>query len=737
MKINFHKIKMKLMFNSTNPNSLLFHIIGIICIIWFLIRVVPKPDRIRYPCQQMSIIFALGYITFWVLFWSAIFHGLNVWMKKVKYNVVKFSPVILVTFLLIFSISSNVFANIYNDEKENLVIWDPIPKDPFGTPTGASPGRVVWVWNPDATEKELSGYWWKMENNNQTVIDQMYSNGLTSLVDADDDYSAWDYIFKYFNQEHGYGNIGYQTGEKIAIKVNFNNCGSYTAEDNDRDASPYVIKSLLRQLVNVVGVNQEDIAIYDATRPIGNWFYNRVYYVEYPADPSVPEFPDVHFADSSGGASGREEVIASSQRIYFAAGSCAYRTLPTIVTEAKYLINMPLLKRHPIETGVTLSGKNLFGTWIEPVQDVHDYLYSSFILGNPAPQTDLFAHKQVGGKTILYIGDATYVTKVDHRTIAKFQMYPFNNDWTSSLFFSQDPVAIDSVMYDFLLAEGTNPSEGSQNYLHQSAVPNLNTYDPENDGVYLSDSLGVHEHWDTTEDIFSSDRYSGLSNNGIDYFAFQEEEFYVDANGPYYGVINKQVQFIGSAESGVEPYEWLWDFGDGSISTEQNPIHTYIVSSNYTVTLTVTDSTDKISTDSTWAKIKELNNPPDKPTIIGSEKGKIKTPYSYKFNTTDSDNDEWLYYYIDWGDNNNSSWIGPYTPGQKITKSHTWSEQGSYTIKCKAKDNYDGESEWGLLSIKMPRDKIVINLVFYRFLDNFPNLHIFIQKLFQTIDQRH
>ena len=61
-------------------------------------------------------------------------------------------------------------------------------------------------------------------------------------------------------------------------------------------------------------------------------------------------------------------------------------------------------------------------------------------------------------------------------------------------------------MYDFLYEEGTNPIEGSQNYLHQSAEPPLGIYDPENDGVYLSESLGVHEHWDNSKDIFSPDR---------------------------------------------------------------------------------------------------------------------------------------------------------------------------------------------------------------------------------------
>jgi hypothetical protein len=102
-------------------------------------------------------------------------------------------------------------------------------------------------------------------------------------------------------------------------------------------------------------------------------------------------------------------------------------------------------------------------------------------------------------------------------------MYPFNDDWTNSLFFSQDPVAIDSVMYDFLYTEGAYPIEGSQNYLHQSAEPLLNTYDPENDGIYVSESLGVHEHWNCDESIFSANRYIGFSANGIDYVPLGEE----------------------------------------------------------------------------------------------------------------------------------------------------------------------------------------------------------------------
>jgi len=526
MKSRFHKAKMNLLCKISNPYSILFHIVGIVCIIWFFVRVLPKPDRIQYPCQQLSITVASSYIIFWSILWGALFNGLALWVRKIKTKPITFLPVVLISFVLIFSISSGVFANIYNSENYETSSWEPIPNEPIGTPRGANPGRVVWVWDPNATESNLNGFWWQKQNNNQEVIDEMFSKGIQGLAGVENDALAWNILFKNFNQNHGSSEVGYQPGEKMAIKINLNNCyqaSSYITMDNERDASPYVVKALLRQLVNKVGVAQEDITVFDASRVIPNWFYNRVYYESFPTIPLVPEFPNIHYVDSSGSAFGREKVQASSERIYFADGTGLYRTIPTCVVDAKYIINMPMLKRHPIQMGVTLSGKNFFGSWMEPVSDIHDYHKDAFTAGNPAPQTDLFAYEHLGGKTLIYIGDGTYATKEDHKTIAKFQMYPFNDDWTNSLFFSQDPVAIDSVMYDFLLNEGTNPCEGSQYYLHQSAEPPANVYDPENDGVFVSDSLGVHEHWNKNVDIFSSERYLGSVGNGIDFIALGKE----------------------------------------------------------------------------------------------------------------------------------------------------------------------------------------------------------------------
>jgi Bacterial Ig domain/Domain of unknown function (DUF362) len=522
MKIHAHNKKTRIWEKLSGWKGIWFHLAGIIAIIWFLIRVVPKPQRAQYPCQQVAISISLGYIAFW----SILFTGLVIWLQKAKTKFSKMAPTFLAGFIVMFTITGAVFAtNYFQGDNTAAVSWDPIPKQPMGAGTGVNPGRVVWVWNPNATEKNLTGYWWEQDNNNQGVIDQMFSVGVQQLTGTSNVSNAWNTIFRYFNQIHGNGNVSYQPGEKITVKLNFNNAlegiAPYVREDNDRDASPYVVKALLRHLVNVVGVAQEDITLFDASRPIPNCFYNRVKYETYPADMLVEEFSHIHYVDSTGGAAGREKVIPSNTKMYFADGTI--RTLPTCVVEAKYIMNMPLLKRHPIQNGVTLSGKNFFGSFIEQVLDIHPYHKSGLIMGNPAPQVDLFAYEQLGGKTLLYIGDGTFATKVDHQTIAKFLMYPFNDDWTNSLFFSQDPVALDSVMYDFLLTEGTNPIEGAQNYLHQAAVPLPNVYDPEHDGIYLSTSLGVHEHWDRTVNIFSAERYSGPSGGGIDYRTSGEE----------------------------------------------------------------------------------------------------------------------------------------------------------------------------------------------------------------------
>ncbi len=117
-----------------------------------------------------------------------------------------------------------------------------------------------------------------------------------------------------------------------------------------------------------------------------------------------------------------------------------------------------------------------------------------------------------------------------------------------------------------------------------------------------------------------------------------------------------------------------------------------------------------------------INDSPDAPTIDGITSGKAGSVYEYTFETTDPDCDD-VYYYIDWGDETFEEWIGPYDSGEQVIVNHGWSEEGAYTIKAKAKDVYDAESEWGTLEIEIP---ISYNLPFFRFfkrvIEHFPIL---------------
>jgi len=199
-----------------------------------------------------------------------------------------------------------------------------------------------------------------------------------------------------------------------------------------------------------------------------------------------------------------------------------------------------------------------------------------------------------------------------------------------------------------------------------------------------------------------------------------------EADGPYYGLINTPLEFTGSSSGGYYPSSYHWDFGDTQTSEEQNPTHTYTNAGNYTVTLTVTDNTSNTSTDTTWAWIQESNTQPNKPTIDGTTNGNVGTSYSYTVGTSDPD-ENIIWYFIDWGDNTNTGWIGPCNSGTEITRSHSWAEKGTYIIKVKAKDPYNAESLEATLEVTMPRTRISYYSLFLRFLERFP----FLEKLLQ------
>jgi len=127
-----------------------------------------------------------------------------------------------------------------------------------------------------------------------------------------------------------------------------------------------------------------------------------------------------------------------------------------------------------------------------------------------------------------------------------------------------------------------------------------------------------------------------------------------------------------------------------------------------------------------------IEPPPEPPSITGETEGQYGEEYEYTFVSTDPE-DQDIRYYIDWGDGTNSGWIGPYNSGQEITESHTWDARDTYTIRAKAKDIFDEESQWGTLEVTMP-----VNQQFYSFpllqrlLELFPNMFPILRNLLEA-----
>ena len=103
----------------------------------------------------------------------------------------------------------------------------------------------------------------------------MMSGAIRRLTGKAGDREAWDALIRHFNQTHGNGNVGYRKGEKVTIKVNMVGCivgGERSVDPESYDmvrrldymnTSPQMILALLRQLVGVAGVNQQDISVGD------------------------------------------------------------------------------------------------------------------------------------------------------------------------------------------------------------------------------------------------------------------------------------------------------------------------------------------------------------------------------------------------------------------------------------------------------------------------------------------
>lgn len=96
----------------------------------------------------------------------------------------------------------------------------------------------------------------------------------------------------------------------------------------------------------------------------------------------------------------------------------------------------------------------------------------------------------------------------------------------------------------------------------------------------------------------------------------------VNSNGPYNGKVGYEVGFRGSVSGGNQPYSFRWDFGDGDVSSKQNPTHVYGSKGQYSVVFTVNDNKGFTRDDVTIATISEEGGdiyPPSKVRILSPQ----------------------------------------------------------------------------------------------------------------------
>jgi hypothetical protein len=476
--------------------KIIFIGLGISTTLWFLIRVIPKPQRATYPCMQASAPIMSGFVIYLLTLTGSLAA-----FRKAKLNFTKAKYFYAVVFLFVAIGGSTAFfvqnpGEVFASATPEWIIK---ANKPIGVARGINPGSVVWVHDPKVANWDgTNGFWWDDAYTSQAEADKMMNKTIVTLTGEKNLTKAWKALFVYFNKAKKGKAVDYQDNQKIAIKINANNNSAQT-NSNEINASPQVTLALLRTLIKDAHIPQKNITVFDASRFITDNIYDKCH----------KEFPEVVFVDNVGGNGRVKSTYVENAIPYSIDNGKLARGLATCAVEADYLINVALLKGH-VGQGVTLCAKNYYGVtsinndWRK---NAHDN-FNQDRQGNPKYITfvDYLGHKDLGEKTMLFLIDGLYGAKlVNGIPTPKWKMAPFNDQWPCSLLASQDGVAIDAVGLDFLRSEWPDMVDiaFSDQYLIEAAQannpPSKTVYDPEKDGTKLT-SLGTMEHWNNAKE---------------------------------------------------------------------------------------------------------------------------------------------------------------------------------------------------------------------------------------------
>ncbi len=135
--------------------------------------------------------------------------------------------------------------------------------------------------------------------------------------------------------------------------------------------------------------------------------------------------------------------------------------------------------------------------------------------------------------------------------------------------------------------------------------------------------------WDTTtvSDGLHKITAVAIDDNGLQSGCYYRNVYsindFLETNiiAPEQALTNQEITFKSTTSGGILPYNYTWDFGDGTINYEQNPIYQYEKPGEYNVKLTVKDSIDNTVSDNKEILIIESDNIPPEIEIIKPEYG--------------------------------------------------------------------------------------------------------------------
>jgi len=284
--------------------------------------------------------------------------------------------------------------------------------------------------------------------------------------------------------------------------------------------------------------------------------------------------------------------------------------------------------------------------------------------GTSTEQNPTYTYIQDGVYTVsLRVGEADgdsdaeskteYITVSDTPPKADFWANPLSGDEPLVVSFSDASTSYDGItswVWDF--GDGGTSTEQNPTYTYIQ------------DGIYTV-SLTVSEA-DGDSDTESKTEYITVSNSrpGADFMATplgSSEPLVVsfsDASTSYDGITS-----------------WLWDFGDGSTSTEQSPTHTYIQEGAYTVSLRVSEADGDSDTESKTEYITVSDTPPKADFTAAPLSGDEPLVVSFSDGSTSYDGIvSWLW---DFGDGSASTEQNP---------THSYVAGGTYTVSLTVSD---------------------------------------------------